>query len=71
MNYKDSKKNLRWSDTCIRSEQHLKKYRMMANMYSYFKKFTFIHDRLALELSRYLEETNILKWMIMGKVIMT
>ena len=28
----------------------------------YWSKITFIHDRLAVEINRYLKETNILQW---------
>ena len=34
------------------------------------KKFTFIHDRLAFELCKCLEETNILEWMTKAKIIL-
>ena len=33
----------------------------------WFKKFTFIHERLAIEIKRCLEETDILKWKTKGK----
>ena len=33
----------------------------------WFKKFTSIHDKLALEMNRYLEETYVLEWMTEGK----
>ena len=33
----------------------------------WFKKFTSIHDKLAVEMSRFLQETNIPEWMTKGK----
>ena len=40
---------------------------MIVNMYSGFKKFTSILDRPAIEMNRYLQKIDILKWMIKGK----
>ena len=36
---------------------------MTTYMDSDFKRFSSIHDKLAFELNRYLEEKNILEWM--------
>ena len=33
----------------------------------WFKKFTFIHDRLALEINRYLQGAQVPKWITEGK----
>ena len=45
-----------------------KRQAMMAYMESGFKKFTSIHSRLALEMDRHLEETNIPEWMNIRKI---
>ena len=58
--------------TSIYSEQHSKMYQIgkhkdiMAYIDSGFKKFTSIHDTLAIKMNRYLEESNIPKWITKG-----
>ena len=73
MNYKDSKKALRQTHAWIYSEKYSKKYQigkrqvMMAYMDSSFIKFTYNHDRLALEINRCFEERDIPEWMTKEK----
>ena len=77
-NNKDSRLASRRKDTRIRSEQHPEEYRirkkhqtMMAYMDSGWKEFTSIRDKLAREMNRCLEETDIPEWMTKGKTTLT
>ena len=36
----------------------------------WFKKFTFIHDRLGLEMNRYLQGAHVPEWMTKGKTLL-
>ncbi len=63
--YRDSTKIQRRKYTLISSEQHSKKYQTRKSrghdgIHGFgFKKFTSIHDKLAIEMKRFFEETDI------------
>ena len=73
---KDSKKGRKRKYTWIHSEQHKKisNWKMSGHDIIHgfwFKKFTSVHDRLALEMNRYLQEADVSEWMTKGKTTLT
>ena len=65
--YEDSTKNLKqhpkmnWTEKCLA---------MKAYMDTGLKNFTSIHNRLAIEMNWYFEETDILEWMTREKTML-
>ena len=74
MGKEESKKDLRLKYTLINSEQHPNKYyigkrqAMIAYMGVGLKKFTSIHDILAIKMNRCLQEIDTLEYLTKGKI---